>query len=147
MGSKAAVERFKVEIHEYVLNFQSSQRELIMGLNRKLQGWANYHRYSDAEEAFRTVDNAVQAALLEAAQKKHPKMNLKKLVAKYWYEEADGTHVYALPEEKGIQVMRLSNVVILQHRKININANPYLDKDYMEERSHDREAHEYNFIL
>ncbi len=87
--SQQAVDRFKAEIHEYILNFQSSQRELINGLNRKLQGWANYHRYSDAEEAFKTIDNAVQATLLEAAQKKHPKMNLKKLVDKYWYTEAD----------------------------------------------------------
>lgn len=137
--SDAAVERFKSELHEYIISFQKSQRELIMGLNRRLEGWANYHRYSDANDAFKSVDVAVQASLLEAVQAKHPKMPQKKLISKYWYTEADGRHVFALAEDKGVRVIRLSDVLILNHRKINIKANPYIDSDYFESRTHERE--------
>lgn len=137
--SDAAVERFIAELKTTIMTNRKSQRDLINTLNRKLKGWAGYHRYSDAEEAFRKVDVAVQTALLEATIAKHPKLALPKLKAKYWYKEADGRHCYALPDDKSVRVIRLEDTLLLTHNKVKTNANPFVERDYTESRTHDRE--------
>ena len=137
--SDKAVERFIEDLKTTILSSKKSQRDLILLLNRKLKGWAGYHRYTDAKDAFRRVDSAVQAALLEAAISKHPRMALAKVKAKYWYKEADGRHCYALPDDKSIRVIRLADTLLLMHNRIKTNANPYVDRDYTESRTHERE--------
>jgi len=137
--SDAAVERFIAELKTTIMTNKKSQRDLITTLNRKLKGWAGYHRYSDAEAAFRKVDVAVQTALLEAAIAKHPKLALPKLKAKYWYKESDGRHCYALPDDKSVRVIRLEDTLLLTHNKVKTNANPFVERDYTESRTHDRE--------
>lgn len=86
----AAVDRFIEELRTTISVNHKSQRDLILLLNRKLKGWAGYFRCTDATAAFRKVDAAVQTALLETAIKRHPKMALAKIKAKYWYQESDG---------------------------------------------------------
>lgn len=136
--SERAVDRFIVELQTTVSQNKKSQRELILTLNRKLKGWAGYHRYSDATEAFRRVDAALQTALLEAAKEKHPHMQFAKVKAKYWYKEPDGRHSYALPDDKSVRVIHLADTLLLTHRKIKTNANPFLEREYSEHRNHDR---------
>lgn len=137
--SEKAVERFISNIRETILTSHKSQRDLITLLNQKLRGWANYHRFSDAEEAFRRVDAAVQTALLEASLKKHPRLPKAKVISKYWYEEADGRHCYALPEDKSVRVIRLADTLILKHSRVKTNANPYVEPEYLEYRTRQRE--------
>lgn len=137
--SDKAVERFIDDLKTTIQSNRKSQRDLILLLNRKLKGWAGYHRYTDATDAFRRVDAAVQAALLEAAIDKHPRMPLAKVKAKYWYRESDGRHCYALPDDKSVRVVRLADTLLLTHNRIKTNANPYVDRDYTESRTHERE--------
>lgn len=137
--SDKAVERFINELRETIQTNRKSQRDLINTLNRKLKGWAGYHRYSDAEKAFRKVDVAVQTALLEAAVAKHPRLALPKVKAKYWYKESDGRYCYALPDDKSVRVIRLEDTLLITHNKIKTNANPFVERDYAESRTHTRE--------
>lgn len=137
--SEKAVQRFIEDLKATIATNRKSQRELINTLNRKLKGWAGYHRYSDAEAAFRQVDVAVQAALLEAARAKHPRLALPKIKAKYWYKESDGRYCYALPDDKSVRVVRLEDTLLITHNKVKTNANPFVEKDYTEGRTHARE--------
>ena len=137
--SDKAVARFIDDLKTTISSNKKSQRELILLLNRKLKGWAGYHRYTDATDAFRKVDVAVQTALLEAAIAKHPKLPLPKIKAKYWYRESDGRHCYALPDDKSIRVVRLADTLLLTHNKVKTNANPFVERDYTESRTHARE--------
>lgn len=139
--SEKAVARFIDDITNTILTNKKSQRELILKLNQKLKGWAGYHRYTEATEAFRKVDAAVQTALLEAAVAKHPRMQLAKIKSRYWYEESDGRHCYALPDDKSVRVIRLADTLLLTHRKIKTNANPFVERDYAESRTHERDIH------
>lgn len=136
--SESAVERFISELQTTVSKNKKSQRELILTLNRKLKGWAGYHRYCDAADAFRKIDAALQTALLESARQKHPRMQFAKVKAKYWYREPDGRYSYALPDDKSVRVIHIADTLLISHRKIKTNANPFLEREYTEQRTHDR---------
>ena len=134
--SEKAIQRFIAEIRTTIQGFRKSQKDLIILLNQKLKGWGSYHRYSDAREAFQRIDTAVQTALLEAALEKHPRLPREKVIERYWYIESNGRHCYALPEDKSIRVIRLADTILLEHRPIKTNANPYVEREYIEDRTH-----------
>lgn len=137
--SESAVERFIEELRTTVTQNKKSQRELILLLNRKLTGWANYYKFCDAHEAFRLVEAGLQTALLEETIRKHPKMQLAKIKAKYWYEEADGRHSFALPDDKSVRVIHITDTLLATHKKVWTKINPFLDRDYVEKRAHNRQ--------
>lgn len=137
--SENAVTRFISELRDLILTNKKSQRDLIISLNRRLKGWASYHRYCDAMDAFRRIDVAVQTALWESAMKKHPNMQLAKIKSKYWYKEPNGKYCYAVPDDKSTRVIRLADTVLIFQDKIKTNANPFLDREYIEKRTHERE--------
>lgn len=137
--SEDSVERFISNIKMTISNSNKSQRDLIMTLNQKLRGWANYHKYSDAEDAFRRVDTAVQTALLEAAMDKHPKWPRGKVINKYWYLDQNGYHIYCLPEDKSVRVIKLMFTMLSVHEKVKTNLNPFLEKEYIENRSKEKQ--------
>ncbi|MBQ9043182.1 MAG: reverse transcriptase N-terminal domain-containing protein [Eggerthellaceae bacterium] len=137
--SDDAVERFAAELKTDISGWKKSQRKLIEHLNSRLKGWAGYYRYGDSQDAFNYIDHAVTAALFEAVVERHPKRKVKQLVAKYWYEESDGTHSYTLPNDRTVKVYHIAETPIAQHRKVRAVSNPYLDPEYFEQRQEERD--------
>lgn len=137
--SDSAVKRFIADISETIKDYKGSQRELINLVNKKLTGWAGYHRCTDAVEAFHEVDIAVQTALLEAAIAKHPLLPLPKVQAKYWYREPSGRHSYTLPNDKTVRIIWLEDTMLTNHNKLNTSVNVFLDKEKLERKTHSRE--------
>lgn len=136
-----AVTRFENELEELILNHKGSQKALIDKLNSKLTGWASYHKVSNAFFAFRRIDVFVKANLIKLCQTKHPTWSIEKIRDKYWYPDFDGQYVYALKDKTDVRVKRLADTVIVEHRKIKTNANPYLDAEYLDARMDKREIH------
>ncbi|MDO4200050.1 MAG: reverse transcriptase domain-containing protein [Clostridia bacterium] len=144
--SERAIESFEENLHNYILNKgkQQSQRRLIKGINSKLQGWASYHRIEDSMDAFRHIDCLVQSLLLRLMQKLFPKKTKKQIIEQYWYEEADGTKVYALPHRKDIRVFRMKDVILTEHVPVVLNKNPYIDTDYFDTRLESQDIQKIN---
>lgn len=128
--SRAAVDRIKAGLHELISTHNRSQKNLIDSVNRKLSGWASYHRYSDARAAFQEIDEWVEDCLWSAALAHHPKMNPSKIRAKYWYRNS-----YSLPDNRSLRVRRLADVLLVEcYEKILLNKNPYVDVEYFQRR-------------
>jgi len=131
--SERAVANFQARLQRYIAEFKGSQAKLIDGLNRKLAGWGNYHRITDAREAFREIDNSVQTFLLEKVRALHPARQMGHLVNKYWKIDSQGRHVFALPETPMHSVIFLSDMNISEHIAIKTGYQPYLDILYYEQ--------------
>ncbi len=136
--SEQAIERFKSSVKELVDNHKGSQKTLIEKLNRKIEGWATYHKVSEADTAFRHADVFIKAALLAACEKRHPKWSREKILSKYWFKNANGYYYYALPDKKEVRVKSLSDILLVDYHPVRTNSNPYIDLEYHENRSHDR---------
>lgn len=133
--SDSAVARIKLSLQELIFTHNRSQKNLIDSINRKLSGWASYHRYTDARAAFKEIDKLVENCLWTAALAHHPKMNPPKVRAKYWYTDSRNRNAYSLPNNRSICVRQLSDVLqVACYDKIQLNKNLYVDIDYFKRR-------------
>ena len=76
--SDRAVLKMEHGLNDFILSFTGSQKTLIDKLNKKLYGWASYHRITDASSAFHHIDVVVKALLLKLCQQLHPHWTHKK---------------------------------------------------------------------
>lgn len=125
-----AIAEFEQSLEELILPYHGSQKNLILKLNRKLNGWANYHRVTDAHNAFRRVDAVAQSLLVRNARERHPRRQWGHIQNKYWYKDPEGDYVYSLPENRAIQVVKLYRAIITEHSPVKTNFNPYIDQEY-----------------
>lgn len=128
--SAQAVADFERSLAELILPFRGSQKALILKINRKLSGWGNYHRVTNAHDAFRRIDAVVQSLLVRHARSLHPSRQWGHIMSKYWYKDGEGAYVYALQDNHAIQVAKLTRAVIVEHVAVKTNFNPYLDQTY-----------------
>jgi RNA-directed DNA polymerase len=54
-------------------NARATAGNLIVRLNPKIRGWANYHRHVSSKQTFVEVDDAIFRALWQWAKRRHPK--------------------------------------------------------------------------
>lgn len=139
--SEQATERFMQRLRDTVENHTGSQQSLITKLNRKLDGWATYHKVEDSQETFRHVDTYLKAILLQSCEQKHPKWDRQKIIEKYWYRDANGIHQYALPSKREIKVKSLADTLMIYYRPVRTSLNPYIETEYLNWRTNTREIY------
>ena len=104
---------------------------LIITINRMTKGWAMYHRFCCASDAFNWIDYHIWKAIWKWCVRRHP-MKGKKWVAKNYYtfhnnnrwtffgRDTKGKHYY---------LFKLATVPIRRHIKIKATANPFTKED------------------
>ncbi|MCD7708304.1 MAG: reverse transcriptase N-terminal domain-containing protein, partial [Clostridiales bacterium] len=137
--SDEAVERFMASMRKLIENYTGSQESLIKRINKKIDGWATYHKMSEADEQFRKMDVYISALLLELCEKKHPNWDREKVLEKYWYVDAKGRHHYALPDKKEVRVKTLADTLFVDYIPVRTNVNPYLDIGYLDWKTRARQ--------
>jgi RNA-directed DNA polymerase len=138
--SEKAVAKFEDNLRDLILNYRGSQGGLIDKLNQKLNGWVTYHKVTDARAQFRHIDAVVKTYLLQLCEKLHPALPRQSVINKYFFKDYDGEHVYALPDKTDVRVIRIADTVMVDYNPVTLNKNPYLDEEYHENRSGEREV-------
>lgn len=140
--SDLAVKKMEYSLHELIPSFRGSQKSLIDKLNKKLYGWASYHKVNDARKAFRHIDVVVKALLLQLSKSLHPAWKLSKVINQYFFQDHRGKYVYALKNKKDVRVIQLSDVALIEHipRKY---VNPYLSPSFSEKTAKNSDDKEY----
>ncbi len=139
--SEKAVKRFESELYDIILNHEKkwSQKRLIQTLNSKLNGWATYHRVSEAYDSFNHIDVVVSALLLNLMKKMYPKKSIKQLIKKYWFKDHYGRDIFTLTTNKNIKVIKLVDIILVEHNKMDTKQNIFLDSEYFEKRTNSQE--------
>jgi len=116
---------------------------LIMQLNLKTRGWANYHRHVVSKRIFSRVDGAIFKSLWRWACRRHPTKGRRWIAQKYFcrksgrawcffgeYKDGDGTRCKAW-------LYHAAQTPIRRHVKVRGEANPYdpLWEEYFEKRT------------
>jgi RNA-directed DNA polymerase len=136
--SEAAITKMENSMRELITNYRGGQKALIEKINKKLTGWASYHKVTEAAQAFRHIDTVVKTLLLELCETLNPSLTREKIIGKYFYREPCGEYVYALVDKPDVRVRRLVDTVLITHTPIATKKNPYIDIDYYEEKTNER---------
>ena len=138
--SEEAIVIMENKMREFISTYRGGPRNLIEALNKKLIGWATYHKVTDATGAFRRIDDTVLALLMGLCKRLHPYTHHEKLMERFFYKLSTGDYTYALTNKPDVRVVRLyDDVKLIRHRPIMLSKNPYLDNDYFDERDKTRE--------
>jgi RNA-directed DNA polymerase len=105
--------------------------ELIFVLNRKIRGWANYHRHVVSSRIFNKVDYAIFTSLWQWARRKHTTKGARWIQKKYWghHQGWNWTFFGVWPQANGkpstVWLQHACRIPILRHVKVKSEANAY----------------------
>lgn len=99
------------------------QGDLIARLNRKIGGWANYHRAVVAKAAYQACDYHLYHQLRRWCIRRHPRKGRKWIVAQYWRPSATRRWTFATPT--GVTLRLHTDVPIRRHAKVRGDASPF----------------------
>jgi len=130
--SKKNVKTFLTTIRKLIKeNAQATAGNLIVQLNPKIRGWANYHRHVSSKQTFVKVDDAIFRAVWQWARRRHPKKPGRWVKDKYFHSIGQRNWVFSgeVEEQDGttrkVQLFYAHTVPIERHTKIKGDANPY----------------------
>ena len=150
--SKKNVATFLANIRDVVKGHKAIKPgDLVVMLNRKIKGWAMYHRFICAKKTFSQVDSAIFHTLWSWCVRRHPKKNKHWIANKYFtrvpgegggnrwmfhgvVEAGDGAN-------RTVYLMKASSIHIRRHTKIRADVNPYAPEwtGYLERRHSHRD--------
>lgn len=100
-------------------------------MNQQIRGWANYHQSVSASEAYTHIDFILFNLLYRWGKRRHPKKGRWFVTSKYWRRIGNRSWVFATDDN---ELLRTDHISIVRHIKVRMNANPYIDVDYFNER-------------
>ncbi len=138
--SKKNVQRFLESIRHYIASsYHRTREELVAGLNKKIRGWAMFHRHICAKATFAHVDHVIYQALFRRERRLNPHMGGRTIQRRYFDQGPYGRpHQAASSESASIRLIRAAHIPIVRHVKIRATANPYCPADavYFAARRH-----------
>jgi len=141
--SKKNVKAFLKDIRETIKGHkQATAYGLITLLNPKIQGWANYHRYSAASKTFSQVDWVINKALWQWARRRHPQKSVRWIQKRYYCQIGNQNwRFFGTAKSKDGQTIQkmlhqAASTPIVRYTKIKGACNPYDPawKPYLSER-------------
>lgn len=131
--SKKSIDAFVASLSETILKRGKAwtQELLIEKLNQQIRGWTTYHQSVCASEAFSHIDYILYLLLIRWSMRRHPHKGKWWVTTNYWHRHGNQNWVFSTEDK---ELLRVDHIPIVRHVKIRIAANPYLDKEYFEER-------------
>ena len=141
--SRPNVQAFLKEIKAtFNENLSTPSDKLLILLNAKIRGWAQFHRSSASKEVFNYVDYRIFRELEHWMIRRHPRKTLLWCYRHYFTTVGNDNYVFqaSYPDRRGqprtIRLAKAAETSIKRHVKIKAAANPYdpLWETYFEER-------------
>ena len=140
--SRPSKESMKLFLREIKLVLKKSYgwkaAYLIMKLNPKIRGWANYYKGAAAKAAFGKIDNVMYLAVMRWFRRRHSGRARKVLVARYFRCRGGSRRWIFSDHFKGrngakvlICLKKMMDVMIQRHVKVRSGVNPF-DTQYRE---------------
>jgi RNA-directed DNA polymerase len=130
--SKKNVKAFLKDIRETIKGHkQATAYGLIALLNPKIQGWANYHRYSASSKTFNYVDWVIEKAVWQWARRRHPQKSTHWIQRRYFCQIGNRNWCFfgTAKSKDGQSVQKVlclaASTPIVRYTKIKGECNPY----------------------
>ncbi len=140
--SKKSKDLFRENLREMLFdpNKKWTPRKLVFEINQKLNGWASYHRITEAKDAFAEIDSFVSAVVLKLMKKIFPTLTKKQIINRFYWKAADGRYNFALASDRSCRILNLVDVILIKSKEIDTKKNYYTDNDYFKEIENNTEV-------
>jgi RNA-directed DNA polymerase len=126
--SKKSTDKFTETVSTIIKDGKAwKQEDLIDALNPVITGWTNYHQSVVSYKIFSKLDARMWNMLWGWAKRRHPEKSKHWVADKYWHTVEGRKWVFST-EDKRLKF--LSDTKIVRHRKLKLDLNPYLNKEY-----------------
>lgn len=136
--SKESIKIFLDKNRDFIKSNATAKTEnLILNLNLRIRGWANYYRHVVSRDAFHYIDDRIFWALMRWIKRRHPEKSASWRKKKYFRTQGAKQWVFSvrLKNKRGEQyfldLFKASQTPIRRHIKIRSEANLY-DPKYTE---------------
>ncbi len=130
--AKKNIHRFLESIREIIRTHkQAPAGRLIMMLNPRIRGWANFYRHVVSKRVFRYVDCQIFQALWRWALRRHPTKSRHWIKDKYFKTDGLRNWVFSglitgtQDQPHPVWLFSANQMPIVRHRKVLSRANPY----------------------
>lgn len=131
--SRKSLSKITAKVSELIKNSRTSKQDiLILKLNEITRGWANYHHSACAKRAFSTIDHRIWEMLWKWAKRRHPNKSKHWIVDRYW--KTHKGRKWSFMTDKQILFL-LMDMPIVRKGQMALNKNPFLDREYFENRA------------
>lgn len=123
--SRERLDRFMAKLANYLgLHWNDDVKDIITGLNRRIKGFCNYFKWSDAHDAFAYLTHRVWELLGRWERHRHPTRSWKWLTEKYWQTIGGSNWVFTY---QGMHVVQPYTLTTQWWKwpKVRILASPY----------------------
>ncbi|SFQ09848.1 exodeoxyribonuclease III/group II intron reverse transcriptase/maturase,TIGR04416 [Lachnospiraceae bacterium XBB1006] len=124
--SEAAITSFQNSVIELITDYAGSIPSLFEELNRKIVGFASYHKMTDASVAFREIDATIALSLTKLSRKRFAGMTENERLHKLWYVDEKGRHVFAPKEANEKRILFMSDTIFTEYKPLPLDVNPYI---------------------
>jgi len=108
------------------------QDDLIRALNPVIRGWAMYHSTVSSSTTFGKLDWTVNNMLWTWAKRRHNNKGRGWVARRYWYPTLTRKFVF---KTSNLTLENFSNTKIRYRKFLKLDANPFIDTDYFENRT------------
>lgn len=131
--SKKSVKKFKDGISQVFQQLRTAtQEQLIKTLNQRVTGWSNYHMSVSAKQTYNKIDHYISWKLWKWAKRRHPKKDSDWIRKRYWSSIGNRNYEFA---SGNIALKRCSDTPIVRHSMAKLDANPYTESVYFENKT------------
>jgi RNA-directed DNA polymerase len=136
--SKTSIKRIKEIIRQTLKQARGwPVKNVIKTLNKRIGGWARYHRYVVSGEVFSKLNNYLYKSLWRWLRRRHGNKSRKWLSRKYWSQGGtSSTFSVRAKEKKGqgevhrvYRLITFSSIHVLRYIKVRSHANPFNPQD------------------
>ena len=127
-SQKSIIQKIREVIHQ---GRTWSQDKLIATLNPVIRGWSLYHKHAVSSDVFSKLNHIAWCMLYAWAKRRHHNKGKNWIVHKYWHEIGNRKWIFATSK---LTLAFFSDTKIERYRMSCLNKNPYLDREYFEER-------------
>ncbi len=131
--STSAQQRHLTDLADVIRHHQQSRRaDLVVLLNRKIGGWANYYSAQVSKRVFNKMDRLVYEKLKRWAERRHPTKSHGWVRRHYWHDAVqqdpegyERVQRWVFGQRDGSVLALHANTVIRRHTKVEKDRSPF----------------------
>ena len=130
---KSIIEKFILEMDDFITEYKKNKYFLIKEVNQKLYGFGSQYRFCDTIDDFKRIDIAIESSLLKYLINKYRNQKLNNIIKNHFYIDNLNQHWFCMKHDISNRIIHLRDTHLISIYEKDIDVNPYFNQKYFDE--------------